>query len=178
MTKGVYLLHFNQPVKYDKANQYGDSRHYVGKSENIENRVYQHVSADGSEMTKAAAVQGIGFLLAATYPGDASDKKERYVQKNVSTLCIYCLMSEDETPVVKTMEQVIIKKKNLPSLKIVKDDDRVEWATPFTAKFNDHCDRCNAYIQASTSAAIVSGETICLTCVRPEERGNRLAHLK
>lgn len=180
MTKGVYLLHFNVPVKYDKASQYGDEQHYVGLSENIETRVYQHYSSDGAEMTKAAMTQGNPPVLAAILPGDASPAKERYVQKNVKEFCIICRMSEKEEPKPEVKQEAKPTKRTLKTMALAQEKppiERVEWASPFTLRFKNNCDRCGTYMPANSEGAKVSGATVCLKCVRPEERGTRLAHL-
>lgn len=171
--QGIYVLHFDKPVPYEKANQYGDNQHYVGKAADMDKRIWEHQTGGGSNMTKVAINNEINFRVAAIFPGPTTDARERLIQNNVKTLCP-CYLN-------KPVEEVKVnpaKKASVTSLinKEVKKE-RVEYATPFTLRFSDYCDRCDKPLAASSSGAKVNGETVCLDCVLPAEAGRKLAHL-
>lgn len=68
MTQGVYLLHFSEP--------FGHARHYVGYSDNIEERVALHMKGQGSRLCEVAVNAGITLMWVRTWVG-ADRKFER-----------------------------------------------------------------------------------------------------
>jgi predicted GIY-YIG superfamily endonuclease len=58
----IYLLHFDRP--------FGHARHYLGWTTCLENRLAEHGKAHGSALMRAVATAGIGWRVAATWPGD------------------------------------------------------------------------------------------------------------
>lgn len=90
---GCYLIHFDSEVPNVKK-QYGDSRHYFGKSINIARRVNNHFTGCGSVVTRKAFKLGIGMKLALSWPGN--DKKEHeLVNSNLMKVCPICKESNN-----------------------------------------------------------------------------------
>jgi predicted GIY-YIG superfamily endonuclease len=69
----VYLLHFERPV-------YGTSRHYIGFTTNLEQRLAMHRSGHGARITSIAAKKGIAWELAYVWE-DGDKELERYLKK-------------------------------------------------------------------------------------------------
>jgi hypothetical protein len=57
-----YLLHFERPYRH--------ARHYPGWSADLEARLADHRAGRGSPLIRAAAVAGVGFVVARTWRGD------------------------------------------------------------------------------------------------------------
>ena len=69
----VYLLHFEQAV-------YGTSRHYLGFTTNLEQRLAMHRSGHGARITSIARKKGIAWEL--VYVWEDGDKDlERQLKK-------------------------------------------------------------------------------------------------
>ena len=66
----IYLLHF--------SHSYRHARHYLGYTENLEQRLAQHRAGRGSPLIAAAIADGIELELAATWPGDRHDERRRH----------------------------------------------------------------------------------------------------
>jgi hypothetical protein len=78
----VYLLHFERPYK-------GRSRHYLGFTRNLEQRLESHRHGTACATTKLAFDRGIGFTLARTWPG--TQKLERDIKRTgVVNCCPVC----------------------------------------------------------------------------------------
>lgn len=69
---GLYLLHFDSDIDYRNSSQYGDSRHYVGISSNIPQRLRNHRLGTGSKMTKIAVDRGVSFEVTRLENGETS----------------------------------------------------------------------------------------------------------
>jgi predicted GIY-YIG superfamily endonuclease len=57
----VYLLHYAEPL--------GRLQHYVGWTSDLDQRLRQHASGDGSTITARFHQAGTPFVLARTWPG-------------------------------------------------------------------------------------------------------------
>ena len=63
-----YLLHFDRPFRH--------ARHYLGYSADLPTRLARHASGQGSKLVAAAKREGIGFVLARTWPhGTHADER-------------------------------------------------------------------------------------------------------
>lgn len=92
---GVYILHFEQDVPYTYAKMFGDSRHYVGTSTNIVQRIQSHLTGDGSEYTKVAHGLGINFQVAAIFPGEMFSMEQAITRLGGGSLCPICVTNGD-----------------------------------------------------------------------------------
>ena len=67
----VYLLHFLEPIG-NPANPHAMAQHYIGFGWGIEqatDRIATQTAGDGAAIVRAVQAKGIGFLVAATWPG-------------------------------------------------------------------------------------------------------------
>jgi hypothetical protein len=79
----IYLLHFERSYKH--------ARHYLGYTENLEQRLAQHRSGRGSPFVAAAVAEGIRFDVARTWPGDRTEERRLHNYKNsAARLCPLC----------------------------------------------------------------------------------------
>jgi predicted GIY-YIG superfamily endonuclease len=88
----VYLLHFEQPV-------YGTSRHYVGFTTNLDQRLAQHRYGHGARMTSIARKKGIAWELAHVWE-DGDKKFERLLKKrgDFKKYCKVCSPKAEPIP--------------------------------------------------------------------------------
>jgi hypothetical protein len=79
----IYLLHFSRPYRH--------ARHYLGFTDNLEQRLAEHRSGRGSPLVAAAVRAGIDVVVAATWPGDRSVERRLHRYKNSrARLCPMC----------------------------------------------------------------------------------------
>ena len=84
----VYLLHFDRSYRH--------ARHYIGFTQNLEQRLAEHRAGRGSPLIAAAIADGIDFQLAAVWEGDRHDERRLHRQKNArARLCPICVASDD-----------------------------------------------------------------------------------
>lgn len=79
----VYLLHFDSPYKH--------ARHYLGYTENLEQRLEAHRNGSGARLIQVITENGIGFELARTWEGDRNFERELKNKKHTARLCPKCL---------------------------------------------------------------------------------------
>ena len=81
---GVYILHFDRGVSH--------ARHYVGYSDNILQRLEDHLGRRdrGSPLVREAVRRGIGVHLATVYAGDRKLERKIKDGKNVARHCPIC----------------------------------------------------------------------------------------
>lgn len=77
----IYLLHFDQRI--------GRSQHYLGWTRNLDQRLDDHRAGRGGKTTARFRAAGIGFELAAQWPGSPEDEK-RLKNKSLRSLCAIC----------------------------------------------------------------------------------------
>jgi predicted GIY-YIG superfamily endonuclease len=85
----VYLLHFEEPV-------YGTSRHYVGFTTNLDQRLAMHRAGHGARITSIARKKGIAWELAFVW--EEGDKVfERLIKKKgtFKRFCKFCTPPPD-----------------------------------------------------------------------------------
>jgi predicted GIY-YIG superfamily endonuclease len=85
----IYLLHFDQAIGSSKAR--GRAQHYIGWTDNLEQRLEAHRSGSGAAITKYLKQQGISFKLARTW-SHASRRDERKLKdkKRAKAFCPFC----------------------------------------------------------------------------------------
>jgi hypothetical protein len=85
----IYLLHFDRPYK-------GKMRHYLGFTNNLDNRLENHRRGTACVTTKRAFDRGIGFVLARTWLGPI--RLERSIKRHgVVRSCPICTPSSAAT---------------------------------------------------------------------------------
>ena len=83
----VYLLHFERSYRH--------AGHYIGFTQNLEQRLEEHRAGRGSPLIAAAIAEGIDFQLAAIWEGDRHDERRLHRQKNTrARLCPLCIAAE------------------------------------------------------------------------------------
>jgi len=93
-TGTVYLLHFEQRL--------GRCRHYLGYTTNLVQRLEDHRLGRGGKTTARFRAAGIGFELAAQWPGSPDDER-RLKAKNLPSICPIC--REETMTVLEALQQ-------------------------------------------------------------------------
>jgi len=79
----VYLIHLSRPYRH--------ARHYLGWTQNLEQRLAEHRAGRGSPLLAAAIADGIELELAATWPGDRHEERRLHRYHNTPRrLCPIC----------------------------------------------------------------------------------------
>lgn len=78
----IYLLHFQRPYRH--------ARHYLGYTENLEERLQRHRDGHGARLIEVITNAGIAFRIARTWDGDRTLERRLKNQKNNPRLCPYC----------------------------------------------------------------------------------------
>lgn len=90
LSRGVYILHFKKGINHELSKKYGDSKHYVGCSENIYRRVGQHRDGTGSVITKYLLKEGVDFFVAAMFPGETYAVEAMITKLGATSFCPIC----------------------------------------------------------------------------------------
>lgn len=69
----VYLLHFERPFTVNGVTLV---QHYLGWTQDLTRRLREHQAGRGSQVTKKARAQGVGFVLVRTWPGTLDTERE------------------------------------------------------------------------------------------------------
>lgn len=81
----IHLLHFDQPLHHAK--------HYLGYTESEEmlpKRLDDHRHGRGARLLAVLRQRGIGWTLAATFPGDRNTERAMKNRKKTSFYCPIC----------------------------------------------------------------------------------------
>lgn len=78
----VYLIHFDRPYKH--------AQHYLGWAKNLERRIKQHRSGDGSRLMQVVTEAGIPWRVAKTWDGGRKLERELKRQHHGPRLCPIC----------------------------------------------------------------------------------------
>ena len=73
LSKYLYLLHFDEPLHH--------AQHYLGITEDLDERLQRHFRGDGAKLTAEFARLGIGFTLARAW-SNATQEIERSIKQN------------------------------------------------------------------------------------------------
>lgn len=80
----IYLLHFERPLR-------GGAQHYVGTtSRPVEARLAEHRAGRGARLTKRAAKEGVGMVVAGTWPGSRALELRMSRGGHLRALCSIC----------------------------------------------------------------------------------------
>lgn len=89
----VYLLHFDVPIG-DPSNSHGMAQHYMGCSDNLEERLKAHRHGYGAAIMAAVSRAGIDWQLARTWDGGRDLERQLKRRKNARFLCPLCRQME------------------------------------------------------------------------------------
>jgi len=81
-TGTIYLLHFDRPYRH--------ARHYLGWTDNLEQRLAQHASGHGARLLAVIREHGIGWALARTWTGTRTRERALKNQGGASRRCPSC----------------------------------------------------------------------------------------
>lgn len=85
----VYLLHLDPGVPRGGG---VNSRHYIGWTLNVDQRLNEHTRGTGSPLVKAAVDTGSTVTLARTWPGvDRNFERQLKNRKTAPRLCPICV---------------------------------------------------------------------------------------
>ena len=84
----IYLLHLDGPLHH--------ARHYLGWTRDLEARLAEHTSGNGSPLVRAAIAAGATIRLAATIEGTRDDERAIKRCKDAPSRCPICQPTETE----------------------------------------------------------------------------------
>jgi len=84
----VYLLHFLEPIG-NPANPHGMAQHYIGV-DLTGKRISVQTAGNGARIVAAVQARGIGFVVAATWPGDRALERQLKRRKCAPRFCPVC----------------------------------------------------------------------------------------
>lgn len=87
----VYLIHFDRPIG-NPANPRGQARHYIGCTCELDRRLQEHRSGNGSRIMQVVASLGIGWQVARLWENMTREDERRLKnRKNAPRqLCPLC----------------------------------------------------------------------------------------
>jgi hypothetical protein len=85
----VYLLHFLEPIG-NPSNPHGMAQHYIGWGAVAAKRILVQTAGAGAAIVRAVQAQGIGFVVAATWPGTRQLERQLKRRKHASRFCPVC----------------------------------------------------------------------------------------
>jgi hypothetical protein len=87
----VYLLHFNAPIG-NPTNRRAQAQHYYGWALVLANRITCHTLGNGgsAKIIRYVQAQGIGFVIARTWPGDRTLERRFKRRKDAPKVCPVC----------------------------------------------------------------------------------------
>ena len=88
-TGTVYLIHFDAPLG-DLNNPRGQAQHYLGYADDLEARMEQHRTGNGSAIMAAVVERGISWSVVRTWAGGRSLERKLKDQHNAPRLCPIC----------------------------------------------------------------------------------------
>jgi len=85
----IYLIHFDRPIG-NLSNPHGQAQHYLGYTDNLDERLARHHEGRGAAIMAAVTQQGIGWRVVRTWEGDRATEKALKRRKNHRQLCPIC----------------------------------------------------------------------------------------
>lgn len=87
----VYLLHFDRPyVPYPGAPAGSCAQHYIGWAKSLEARLAHHAAGTGARLLAAVTAAGIGWQVAATWPGGRDLERRLKRRGSATRFCPAC----------------------------------------------------------------------------------------
>jgi hypothetical protein len=84
----VYLLHFLEPIG-NRANPRAMAQHYIGV-DLTGRRIQVQTAGAGAAIVRHVQAQGIGFVVAASWPGGRALERQLKNRKHASRFCPIC----------------------------------------------------------------------------------------
>jgi len=84
----VYLVHLDQRLGSDHPQ--GGAQHYLGMTQNLDQRLETHRAGLGARILAAAVERGIGFEVVRTWPGGRERERQLKRQHNAPKFCPVC----------------------------------------------------------------------------------------
>jgi predicted GIY-YIG superfamily endonuclease len=78
----IYLIHFEE--------KYHHAQHYIGWTENIDNRFKSHLKNNGSKLLKAVNKKGIKYKIIKTWEGTRFFERRMKKWKKAKIFCPIC----------------------------------------------------------------------------------------
>ncbi len=78
----LYLLHFSRP--------YHHARHYLGVTDNLDERLREHASGNGARLMEVVSQAGITFELVRTWQGDRHLERRMKKHNHSPRFCPLC----------------------------------------------------------------------------------------
>jgi len=91
----VYLLHFLEPIG-NHSNPRAMAQHYIGVDLNGK-RIEAQTAGAGAAIVRHVQAQGIGFVVAATWPGTRALERQLKRRKHASRFCPVCRQGGDSS---------------------------------------------------------------------------------
>ena len=88
MNGTVYLLHFLEPIG-NPTNPHAMAQHYIGV-DLTGRRIQVQTAAQGAAIARHVQARGIGFVVAATWPGTRALERQLKNRKHASRFCPVC----------------------------------------------------------------------------------------
>jgi hypothetical protein len=85
----VYLLHFLEPIG-NPANPRATAQHYIGWALVAAERISAQTAGQGAAIVRHVQASGIGFPVAATWPGTRALERQLKNRKHASRFCPIC----------------------------------------------------------------------------------------
>jgi len=85
----VYLLHFLEPIG-NPSNPRAMAQHYIGWGAVAAERIAVQTAGAGAAIVRAVQARGIGFVVAATWPGDRALERRLKRRKCAPRFCPVC----------------------------------------------------------------------------------------
>ena len=85
----VYLIHFDVPLG-DLNNPRGRAQHYLGYTDDLEARLEQHRSGNGSAIMAAVVERGISWSVVRTWESGRTLERKLKDQHNTPRFCPLC----------------------------------------------------------------------------------------
>lgn len=85
----IYLIHFDQPLG-DTTNPRGQAQHYLGYTDDLEQRLEAHRTGNGSRIMEVVTERGISWQLVRTWEGDRGLERRLKNWHNSPKLCPIC----------------------------------------------------------------------------------------
>ena len=89
----VYLLHFLEPIG-NPANPHAMAQHYIGV-DLTGRRIQAQTAGAGAAIVRHVQARGIGFLVAATWPGGRALERQLKRRKHASRFCPICHQAKE-----------------------------------------------------------------------------------
>lgn len=96
MSQGtVYLIHFDRPIG-NPSNPRGQAQHYIGWSENLPNRLQDHLKGHGAAIMAFLSESKIGWQVVRTWVGSRRLERKLKNRKQARHFCPVCQGDKNE----------------------------------------------------------------------------------